>query len=137
MTVVEEALKIAINSYIVVDPTLPRAFNTECAKCGHQEAVFFTNPNKVRDPSLRGQHTRIDPLTRVSESFSFCGCLPFETFISSSLPCSSPSSYALTRTHAQGPESMALTFVCCAVGCGFKWDQEEASKRQAPQQPSA
>jgi hypothetical protein len=59
VTVVEEALKIAINSYIVVDPTLPRAFNTECAKCGHQEAVFFTNPNKVRAPPRANTHASV------------------------------------------------------------------------------
>jgi DNA-directed RNA polymerase II subunit RPB9 len=37
---------IAVNPHIIVDPTLPRSYEACCPKCGHNEAVFFTNPNK-------------------------------------------------------------------------------------------
>ena len=31
---------------VIKDPTLPRAMNTECASCGHNESVFFQAPLK-------------------------------------------------------------------------------------------
>jgi len=41
-----EAEKTAVISDVTTDPTLPRTKDTECPKCGNNEAVFFQSTSR-------------------------------------------------------------------------------------------